>query len=97
MAKVTIKKHQGTFSKMVVSFLKRFHLIIFFVAVVSLLVAAVFFINKTLNDSSAKQYSSSIDAGTIDRSTLERIQSLHTSDQPTSVQLPSGRTNPFAE
>lgn len=97
MAKVRIKKNQGTLSKLIISFLKRFQLIIFFVLVVSFLAAAVILLNKTLTDSSEQQYTSTIEAGTIDRATLERIQSLHTSSQPSSAQLPEGRVNPFAE
>lgn len=98
MAKVIIKKHQGTVPRMFISFLRRFHLLLFFIIVVSFLAAAVLLINKTLTDSSAQQYTSTIDAGTIDQSTLERIQSLHTSSQPANPQLPStGRVNPFAE
>lgn len=98
MARITIKKHQGTLPKLTISFLKRFHLLLFFVVVVGLLAAAVVLINKTLIDSSSQSYRSTIDAGTIDQATLERIQSLHTSDQPTSPSLPSSeRINPFAE
>jgi len=97
MAKIIIKKHRGALPKLFLSFLKRFHLLLFFVVVVGLLGAAVLLINKTLTDSSLEQYTSTIEAGTIDQSTLERIQSLHTSDQPTETQLPSGRINPFAE
>lgn len=98
MAKVTIKKQHGTLPKMTIAFLRRFHLLLFFVVVVSLLAAAVILINKTLTDTSSQDYTSTIDAGTIDQATLERIQSLHTSDQPSDSQLPtSGRVNPFAE
>jgi len=97
MAKARIKKNHGSFSKRLVSFAKRFQLLIFFILVVSFLAAAVILINKTLTDSSSQQYTSTIEAGTIDRTTLERIQSLHASGQPSSVQLPEGRVNPFAE
>lgn len=97
MAKIIIKKHHGTLPKLFIAFLKRFHLLLFFVAVVALLGVAVILISKTLSDTSSQQYTSSIEAGTIDQATLERIQSLHTSNQPSSIQLPSGRINPFAE
>lgn len=98
MDKVIIKKYRSPFSKLLLSFVQRFHLLLFFILVVSFLAASVIMINKTLTDSSSQDYTSTIDAGTIDRSTLERIQSLHTSDQPGDPQLPSsGRINPFAE
>lgn len=97
MAKARIKKNQGSLSKLLLSFLKRFQLLIFFILVVSFLAAAVILISKTLTDSSSQQYTSTIEAGTIDRTTLERIQSLHTSGQPSNTQLPEGRVNPFAE
>ena len=98
MAKVTIKKQQGALPRLTLNFLKRFHLLLFFIAVVSLLATSVVLINKTLNDSSSQQYTSTIGAGSIDQTTLERIQSLHTSDQPsTTAPSSSERSNPFAE
>ena len=97
MVKVIIKKQHGTFPKLFLSFLRRFHLLLIFIGVVGLLGAAVILISKPLTDTSAQQYTSSIEAGSIDQPTLERIQSLHTSDSPSTPQLPSGRVNPFAE
>ena len=97
MVKTTIKKNHGTLPKLFMSFFKRFHLLLFFIIVAGLLGAGVILISKTLTDSTSQQYTSAIEAGTIDQSTLERIQSLHTSDQPSNTELPPGRANPFAE
>lgn len=95
--KVAIKKQPNSLMKPIGIFLRRFHFIVFFVIVVSCLSAAVVLINETLTDSS-DPYTSSINAGTIDRATLERIQSLHPSSQPdTAPELPQGRINPFSE
>ncbi len=93
-----IKKKQNNFLRPAGAFFRQFHLIIFFVFIVSCLSASVLFVNKTLSDSSEAQYTSSINAGTIDQTTLKRIQSHHTSSElaPAPV-LPQGRTNPFGE
>ena len=98
MAAVVIKKNKGVASRVLLTFVQRFHLILFFVFVVSCLAVAVLLINKTLNDSSSQDYTSTIDPGTIDQATLERIQSHHPSSEATSVtNMPEGRVNPFAE
>lgn len=98
MATIVIKKNKGATSRLLLTFIQRFHLILFFVFVVGCLAAAVILINKTLTDSSSQEYTSTIDPGTIDQATLERIQSLHPSSQATpQAPLPEGRVNPFAE
>lgn len=98
MATVVIKKNKGIASRVAVTFLQRFHLILFFVFVVSCLAVTVLLINKTLTDSSSQDYTSTIDPGTIDQATLERIQSHHPSTETTPVApLPAGRVNAFAE
>jgi hypothetical protein len=77
---------------------KRFHLMIFFVFVIACLSVAVVLINQILTGAPTdSEYTSSINAGSIDTATLERIQSLHTSNEATPPQLPSGRYNPFSE
>ncbi len=85
--------------KPLVSILRRFHLTIFFVLVIAGLAGAVLLINSTLNDTaSSTDYSSPINAGSIDRTTLERVKSLHTSaETPEQLTLPSSRINPFNE
>jgi hypothetical protein len=79
---------------------KRFHLTLFFILVAAGLSAAVLLINNTLKDSSANDptYTSSINAGSIDKVTLTRLNALHTSTQATPAPaLPAGRTNPVNE
>lgn len=78
---------------------KRFHLTIFFIFVIGCLAWAVILINEILTDDSGDTtYTSSINAGSIDQATLERVQALHTSSNPGAAPtLPSGRINPFGE
>ena len=95
---VVIKKQQSALIRPLGIFFRRFHLLIFFVFIVGCLSASVLLLNKTLTDTSSKEYTSTISSGTIDQATLERIQSLHTSNEPTPAPvLAEGRTNPFAE
>jgi len=94
----TQKKSQNAFVKASGVFFRRFHMIIFFVLLVGCLSVAVVLLNQTLSETASEDYSSSINAGSIDQATLERIQSLHTSDQPSPAPvMPAGRVNPFAE
>lgn len=96
--KIVIKKTRSSFSRLLIAFLKRFHLLLFFIFIAGCLSAAIILINKTLTESTDAEYQSSINAGTIDQATLERIQSLHPSSQPSATPaLPPGRVNPFAE
>jgi hypothetical protein len=78
---------------------KRFHLTLFFVFIVACLMAAVLLINNTLKDTSTdSNYTSSIKAGSIDNETLNRLNALHTSTQPsTPPAFPPGRVNPIGE
>lgn len=72
---------------------------LFFVVVIGLLAVAVVLINDMLTSTpSDDTYVSPIVPGTIDQATLDRIQALHGSDQPSSgVVLPEGRVNAFGE
>lgn len=78
---------------------KRFHLTLFFVLIVGGLSGAVLVINNTLKDNTTDPgYTSSINAGSIDRVTLDRLKTLHTSTQgPAAPTLPAGRINPVGE
>jgi hypothetical protein len=78
---------------------KRFHLMLFFILVASGLSGAVLVINNTLQENSDDQtYTSSINAGSIDQVTLDRLNALHTSAQSTPAPaLPAGRINPINE
>ncbi len=77
---------------------KRFHLTFFFVFIVACLMGAVLLINRAIQDTSDPTYTSSINAGSIDKATLNRLDTLHTSAQgaPAPV-LPAGRINPVGE
>lgn len=97
-AKTTaIKKPQSALLRPIGAFFRRFHLLMFFILIVGCLAVAVTLINKALTEPLDSSYTSSINAGSIDESTLKRIQALHASSQPTTPTLPTGRINPFAE
>lgn len=96
--KIVIKGNQKNAKRYFLAFLRRFHLLLFFVLVVGTLSAAVVLVNKTLSDTSSQGYTSSISAGNIDEATLNRIQSFHSSDTPLTALPPqNGRINPFSE
>ena len=86
-------------TKYIKRFFIRFHTTLFIVLILGLLVAAVLFITNILNDASiGADYQSPISAGSIDQATLDRINSLHTSNDPLPPPLPSGgRVSPFSE
>lgn len=93
-----IKKQQSALLRPLGAFFRRFHLLIFFVFIVGCLAASVVLLNQTLTETSSQDYTSTINAGSIDQATLERIQSLHPSTESTPTpELPAGRVNPFAE
>lgn len=97
-AKIVIKKNQGTSRRLFVSFMRQYHLLVFFVFVVGCLSAAVIMINKTLTDTSSQEYTPTNNPGTIDEATLERLRSHHSSTEaPAPEALPEGRINPFTE
>jgi hypothetical protein len=80
-------------------FFTRFHTTLFMLAVLGGLVYATLMLASILNDASiGGDYQSPITAGSIDQVTLDRINSLHTSqdDLPSQPQT-NGRVNPFAE
>jgi len=78
---------------------KRFHLLFFFVFIVACLSGAVLLINNTLKDTTTDPgYVPPSAAGTIDETTLNRLNALHTSTQPVEpVVLPEGRISPVNE
>lgn len=100
MAMATTKKPSSNLIlKTLGNFFRRFHLTIFFIFVIGCLAWAVLLLNETLTDNTSDlPYTSPINAGTIDQTTLQWIQNLHTSDKSGSPdKLPSGRINPFGE
>jgi hypothetical protein len=78
---------------------KRFHLTLFFVLVVASLAGAVLLINYTLKETANDpDYISPISAGTIDQTTLDRVNTFHTSSESSvAPPLPQGRINPVGE
>lgn len=79
--------------------LRRFNLTLFILVVLGGLVAAVILLTSILNDASiGAGYQSPINAGSLDQSTLDRINALHTSQEqlPPATQT-SGRISPFSE
>lgn len=79
--------------------LRRYNLTIFIVFIVTCLVGAVLLLNNILNEASlADGYQSPLTTNSIDKATLERINTLHTSTDPyPEAPQPSGRINPFGE
>jgi len=79
--------------------LHRFHIIIFFLVVSAGFGFAVLHINSMLEETATDDtYSSSIDAGSIDAATLDRINDLQKSSQVVSLPRDEGsRANPFGE
>jgi hypothetical protein len=77
---------------------QRYHLTLFIVFVTGCLAYAVVTFSNLLASSTDTTYTSPIAAGSIDQATLERIQALHTSSDPTPpLVAPSGRIDPFSE
>jgi len=85
--------------KPITNLFKRYHLTIFIVFVAAGLGYAVFTFTNLLGESSIDpSYTSPIGVGSIDQATIERIKTLHTSDEVTPpLSAPSGRINPFSE
>jgi hypothetical protein len=77
----------------------RFHTTLFTVLVLAGLVYAALLLSSLLTDATiGGTYQSPITAGSIDQTTLDRINALHTSDGELPPAPPSdGRTNPFVE
>lgn len=79
---------------------RKFHFTLFIVLVVAGLGGAVLLLNSMLANLSKvdENYTSPIEAGTIDQATLDRIKELHTSKETVPADdFPSGRINPFGE
>jgi len=78
---------------------KRFNLILFLVFAVGCSAGAILLINNTLKQSSDDTViTPTINSGTIDQTTLDRLNSLHTSTQaPAAPAFPTGRVNPVNE
>lgn len=89
-----------TFSRKISWFFQRFHLILYFIFISISFGTAVLYLNMTLQEKSRDTiYTSTIDAGSIDTATLERIKNLRSSsDVSTLPEIPATpRANPFSE
>lgn len=78
---------------------RRFHMTLFILFVAACLGYTILQLSDIINNPAGSDgYVSPIGTTTIDQSALERIKSLHTSDEKLpNFTAPSGRSNPFAE
>jgi len=85
--------------KLITFMFGRYHFTIFIVLIVGCLIGAIILLNTIVTDSSLGDgYTSAINAGSIDQATLDRLNTLHESNESyTLPSLPSGRINPFSE
>lgn len=80
-------------------FFQRYHTTIFLIFILACLAVAVLLLYRILSDASIDtSYESPITAGSIDQTTLDRINSLHSSDgaYPDPINATT-RINPFTE
>lgn len=79
-------------------FIRRFHLLLFFLIVAAGFGGAILYLNSTIVEAGVDElYVSPINAGAIDQATLQRLKSLHSSDSTPAATFPEGRLNPFGE
>lgn len=96
--KIAIKKNHGALLRRATSFLKRFHLLLFFIFVVACLSYGIIFISKTINNAAPLPPNTQDNDQIINSSTLDTINSLHPSSAPLPAPSLSGeRINPFSE
>lgn len=77
---------------------QRYSLTIFIVVLTVSLAVGVLILNSiVIQSSDTTGYTSTTDPTTFDKITIDRVKQLHTSDAQTSITLPTGRINPFAE
>lgn len=85
--------------KALITFLHRFHVVLFVVIVLGGTAMVIFILNGiVIRSSESDGYTSNTNNTTFDQATIQRIEELKTRDQTDdSASLPSGRTNPFVE
>lgn len=82
----------------IVSFLQRYHAMIFVVVVIGGLIAIVLVLNNIVFGSDQQVAPASNPGNSFDKTTIDRIDKLRTgSDAVTPLDLSHGRTNPFVE
>jgi hypothetical protein len=85
--------------KILLDFLRRYHLMIFVVLVLGSLVLVVYLLNNIIVSSGESNgYVSAGSNATFDKDTIDRIDRLQSSSESSSdLNLSQGRTNPFVE
>lgn len=80
-------------------FLRTYSVTIFIVLVTIGLIFAVYTMTHIAIETAgiSTDTSTNNSAGAIDQATINKINSLNSSEKPSDVNLPSGRINPFAE
>lgn len=82
--------------EIIAGFFRRYHVILYSLTVVIGVSIAIFMLTQLL--SGGEQNSTDTNTMTFDKKTIEKIDSFNTRDKtPNSLQLPSGRINPFVE
>lgn len=80
------------------SFFARYHGILYFIVVASMLgfaILTVLGIIETSGDTNAKNVQPV--SGAFDESTIDKLKQLNTTNQQRPLTLPNGRVNPFSE
>lgn len=92
-------KDIGNIKKILIAFVKRYHLVVFVVTVVLLLSVAVLLLNTIVSKASGEDAVAPNGASSnFDQATIDRIKELKTSNQPSEpLDLSKGRINPFNE
>lgn len=91
-------KDQKSFSVTVSSFFAQYNLILYFILVsIALGVCMLTIINLVNLSSQTDDSSVTPISQNFDKTTIQRLDELDASAQHATFQLPSGRTNPFAE
>lgn len=85
--------------KSLVTFLQRYHVILFTVVVLGGLAVVVFLLNNiVISSSNSSDYTPAGSNATFDEETIERVNQLKSSEEEREVlDLSQGRTNPFVE
>lgn len=78
------------------SFLQRYHLIIFIVVVIGLLIFVMFQINSIIQSSSSDNATAPV-SQKFDQTTMDKIRNLHSSGNSTEPLKLTGRYSPFVE
>lgn len=82
------------------SFFKRFHILLFTLVVLGGLMAAVLLLNDVIAKSgTSTDYVPAAANTTFDQATIDKIKQLRSGDEsaPDDLDLDNGRTNPFVE